>query len=145
MRGHDCFHSIFILYLPCFRRNVQGGRESMASFNSAPGGKEDQQEPSRRPLVSHQVSGIVGGLLLALAVLWLGWLVLHQFGVGPGFSTWPIPGFASTVTPVKQVPPLTAAGISLGQPSQTPALTRQQALLTASQLEPDAATKARGT
>jgi hypothetical protein len=46
---------------------------------------------------------------------------------------------------VGQIPPLTSAGISLGTPSSPPALTQQQALLIAGQLEPDAATNAQKT
>jgi hypothetical protein len=43
---------------------------------------------------------------------------------------------------VGQVASLTAAGISLGTPDSAPALTQQQALLMAGELEPDAAANA---
>jgi hypothetical protein len=51
-----------------------------------------------------------------------------------------LPGFSP---PVAQVPPLVAAGITLGHADQTSALNQQQALLIARQLEPDAATNAK--
>jgi hypothetical protein len=42
-----------------------------------------------------------------------------------------------------QITPLVAEGITLGHTDQTPALNMQQALLIASQLEPDAASKSK--
>ncbi|HEV7236812.1 MAG TPA: hypothetical protein VGN15_11555, partial [Ktedonobacteraceae bacterium] len=53
--------------------------------------------------------------------------------------------FASTTPPNIQSPPLAAVGITLSQSNQTPTVKQQQALLIASQLEPDAATKAKST
>ncbi len=90
------------------------------------------------------VSGIVGGGLLALGVLWLGWLLLHQLG-GPALPGIPILNFAPTTPPNIQSSPLAAVGITLSQSNQTPTVKQQQALLIASQLEPDAATKAKST
>ena len=87
-------------------------------------------------------SGIVGGILLVFAALWIAWLLLHQFG-GPALPALPIIGFAPTVQPATQIAPLVAEGITLGHADQTPALNQQQALLIASQLEPDAATRAK--
>jgi hypothetical protein len=91
------------------------------------------------------ISGIAGAFLLALALLWLAWLVLHRIGGGTGISFLPFPGLTQATPTVGQVAPLTAAGISLGTPASPPALTQQQAQLIASQLEPDAATKAQKT
>ncbi len=58
----------------------------------------------------------------------------------PGLS---IPGFAPTPVPAVQIPQLLAVGITLGHANQTPALSQQQVLLIAGELEPDAASKAR--
>ena len=95
---------------------------------------------------SRLMSGIVGGILLGLAGIWLGWLLIYQHG-GPNLSILPIIGgiAAPTYPPVTQASLLLAEGITLGQPTQAPALSKQQALLIASQWEPDAATKARST
>ena len=114
--------------------------------------RREPQRPTRRnptprvrvPTTSHRVSAILGGGLLALGVLWLGWLLLHQLG-GPALPGIPIINFAPTAPPNIQSPPLAAVGITLSQSNQTPAVKQQQALLIASQLEPDAATKAKST
>ncbi len=90
------------------------------------------------------VSAIAGGGLLALGAIWLGWLLLHQFG-GPALPSIPILNFAPTTPPNVQSSPLAAIGITLSQSNQTPAVKQQQALLLASQLEPDAASKAKST
>lgn len=90
-----------------------------------------------------RASKVVGVILIALAFLMLGWLLLNHFGLRvSGQSFLPQPGIDATALPAAQIPPLAAAGISLGHPSQTPALTQQEAIFLASQLEPDAATKA---
>jgi hypothetical protein len=61
--------------------------------------------------------------------------------VTPHFS---LPGFnVPTAMPETQIPPLLAEGITLGHLDQTPSLSQKQAMLLASQLEPDAATKAK--
>lgn len=99
---------------------------------------------SRPTSRSRSLSAIVGVILLGVAVLWLGWLLFHPQG-GLDLSTLPIPGVAPSRSPVVQLPPLVAAGITLRQPTQPSALNQQQALLIASQLEPEAATKAKST
>ena len=75
--------------------------------------------------------------MIVFACLWLGSLLLYRLGVigggTPGFSFLPLPGNTPTVPPTATVSPLIAAGISLGHPTQVPALTQQQALLIASQ------------
>ena len=90
-------------------------------------------------------SGVVGGILLGLAGLWLAWLLLHQFA-GNTIPAPPAPPIISafpTSPTDSQIASLTAEGITLGHPSQTPALNQQQALLLASQLEPGAASKSK--
>lgn len=101
-----------------------------------------KREP--RPL-TQLVSGLIGGILLGIAVLWIGVLVLQHVGVAvPSFPT--IVGFGSSSSaPVVQITPLVAEGITLGATNQTPALNQQQALLLASELEPDAASHAKVT
>ncbi len=104
-------------------------------------------KPSRRSnetLWSRQWSMIVGVILLVVAALWLGWLLLHR-GTSVGLSLLPFPGLPPLNTPIGQPSPLVAAGVTLGRPSQTPALSQQQALLLAGQLEPDAAANAKQT
>ncbi|HZU68207.1 MAG TPA: hypothetical protein VFA09_13100 [Ktedonobacteraceae bacterium] len=91
------------------------------------------------------VSGIVGAFLLALALLWLAWMISNRFTGGTGISLLPIPGLTQPTPTVGQIAPLTAAGISLGTPASPPALTQQQALLMAGELEPDAAANAQRT
>lgn len=93
---------------------------------------------------SRQSSKIAGIILLVVAVLWLGWLVFFR-GAPAGISILSFPGLPPLNTPITQPSPLLAAGITLGRPSQLPALNQQQALLIASQLEPDAATHAKKT
>ncbi len=102
----------------------------------------DARSPSRFPR-----GQVVGCILIALASIWLVLLLLRQFGVGaPNLSTLPLlPGRAPAASTTVPVSPLAAAGISLGYSTQTPALAQQQALLIASQLEPDAATRAKKT
>ena len=92
-------------------------------------------------------SGVVGGILLGLAGLWLAWLLLHQFAGNaiPAPPAPPMIGAFPTSPTDSQLAPLTAEGIALGHPSQTPALSQQQALLLASQLEPGAASKSKTT
>lgn len=99
---------------------------------------------SRSTSRSRLLSGIVGGVLLGAGILWIGWLITRQSSASalPSFS---IPGLAPAKTPAVQIAPLAAEGITLGQPSQSPKLSQQQALLLASQLEPDAATQAKST
>jgi|SRR5579884_2845418 len=98
----------------------------------------------RSPLLSRQSSKIAGIVLLVVAAVWLGWLVFNR-GAPGGISFSSFPGLPPLNTPIGQPSPLVAAGITLGRPSQLPALNQQQALLTASQLEPDAAANAKKT
>ena len=99
---------------------------------------------NRSPLLSRQSSKIAGIVLLVVAAVWLGWLVFH-WGAPAGISFSSFPGLPPLNTPIGQPSPLVAAGITLGRPSQLPALNQQQALLMASQLEPDAAANAKKT
>lgn len=102
-----------------------------------------KRQQIRSPL--HSLTGIVGGGLLVLALLWAAWLVLHP-ALRPNLSSLPLLGnLAPTPTTQAVIPALTAEGITLGHPSQTPALSQQQALLIAGELEPDAATNAKST
>ncbi len=85
----------------------------------------------------------MGAVLLLGCCVWLGWLVLHQQGI-PLKLTFP----TTAATPkldnaIAQIPPLLAEGITVAAPDGQPALSQQQALLLAAQLEPDAATQAR--
>lgn len=99
-----------------------------------------KREP--RPL-SRLSSGLIGGVLLGIAVIWIGVLLLQHAGV----TVPSMPGIGSPATQVSaiQITPLVAEGITLGQTDQTPALNQQQALLLASELEPDAAAHAKVT
>jgi hypothetical protein len=98
-----------------------------------------KQPPSR----IYRISGVLGGILLLIGCIWLAWLLLHPYANGDQPSNFTLPGFAPTAEPEMQIPPLLAEGIVLGHASQTPALSQQQALFIASQLEPDAAAKAK--
>ncbi|MDQ6660013.1 MAG: hypothetical protein M3Z24_03495 [Chloroflexota bacterium] len=89
------------------------------------------------------ITAIIGGILLCIGAIWGGSMLLHSFG-GPAISLFPVyNGGAGTTGNDMQFPPLTAAGISLSHTDQAPPLNRQQALLLASQLEPDAAANAK--
>lgn len=99
----------------------------------------------RQAAKTRWISAIAGACLLAVALLWLAWMVLNRFTGGVGVSFLPIPGLSQATPTVGQVAPLTAAGISLGTPASPPTLTQQQALLMAGALEPDAATNAQKT
>ncbi len=97
---------------------------------------------SKRP--SRVISGIIGGLLIAIAGIWFIWLLLHQAGaLVTAPPNIPISGLMpASNTPVAQITPLAEEGITLGYTSQAPKLNKQEALLIAGQLEPEAATKA---
>lgn len=90
---------------------------------------------------SRRLSGIVGGILLGVGILWVGWLLLAPHGNVTDIPLWPGMQGASTSLNV-QTTPLLAEGISLTQDSQTPTISQQQAVLLANQLEPDAASQA---
>src|SRR2546421_12746252 len=104
-------------------------------------GMSTERTPGRLPRLA---TGIVGGILLGLAGIWLVWLLLHQLG-GPALPRLPVGGLAPTSAPAMQITPLSAQGITPGHTDQTPALNKQQALLIANQLEPDAAIKTQNT
>lgn len=89
-------------------------------------------------------SAVVGGMLLVVAIAGFAWFLAHQQQLSP-LPAFPLPGFAPANPPAVQVPPLLAAGITLGHPTQAPGLNQQQALVIAGQLEPDAAANARNT
>jgi hypothetical protein len=116
------------------------------SRRSAPSSSSKDTTPrkGRKTSGSRSLTAIVGGMLLAAAVLWFGWLLFHP-QERLDLSTLPIPGIAPSRSPAVQMPPLVAAGITLRSPTQPAALNQQQALLIARQLEPDAATKAKST
>jgi hypothetical protein len=101
------------------------------------------QKMKRQEQPSNTVSAILGAILLLGCFIWLGWLLLHQ-------QTMPLkllfPRSTATVAAnntMVQVPPLLAEGITLGAPGGQPALSQQQALALAAQLEPDAAAQAK--
>lgn len=123
------------------RRATQSARERISQEKTKPVPRNP------RPTSRFPRGKVVGGILIALASIWFVLLLLHQFGVGaPGLSTLPfLPGRAPAAPTTVPASPLAAAGISLGYSTQTPALTQQQALLIASQLEPGAATQAKKT
>jgi hypothetical protein len=117
-------------------------RETRSVGDRVPG-EETTARDVRPILQSRRVSKIMGVILIAMAFLILGWLLLHHFGLRVvGQSFLPQPDVNPTALPTSQLPPLAAAGISLGRPTQAPALTHQEATFIASQLEADAATQA---
>jgi len=94
-----------------------------------------------RATPSRRLSGIVGGVLFGIGILWVGWLLLAPHSNVSDVPLWP--GILSASTPVSvQATPLLAEGISLSLDTQTPAISQQQAVVLASQLEPDAASQA---
>ena len=90
------------------------------------------------------LSAIVGGILFLVAITGFAWYSAHQQQLLP-LPALPIPGIAPINPSMERVPPLLAAGITLSHPTQTPGLNQQQALLIASQLEPEAAANAQNT
>ncbi|MBV9229935.1 MAG: hypothetical protein JOZ18_11530 [Chloroflexi bacterium] len=98
-----------------------------------------KQRPSRMKIVT----GIAGAMLLAIAFLWMIWLVQSRHGSISNGTAWTIPGFGAKITPEAESAQLLAAGITLGHADQQPTLSQQQALFLASQLEPEAAVKAK--
>jgi hypothetical protein len=120
-------------------------RGTRSASDRVPG--EETTARDTRPISQpHRAGKVVGVILIAMAFLILGWLLLNRFGLrSSGQSFLPRPGLDATTLSTAQSPPLAAAGISLGHPTETPALTQQEAIFIASQLEPDAATKAKKT
>lgn len=92
---------------------------------------------------SRFISALVGGLLLALGLVWLGLLLLSQHQSISHLPALSIPGLGSTSVSVVQIPQLATVGITLSHTNQTPTLSQQQVLLIASELEPEAASKAK--
>jgi len=129
----------------------------------------DVMPPRARPhSPARAISAFIGGMLLLLAIVGFAWFWNYKQGLSvlPGWTQGHIPtlgqiqGQAPTVTPTinqgatEQAPALAAAGITLERPTETPArlidapqvlLSQQQALLIASQLEPEAAANAQST
>jgi hypothetical protein len=93
----------------------------------------------------HLISGIVGAVLLAVALVWAFLLVFQPTVASRISSSLPLARSAATPSGQAQIPALQAEGITLGHPSQTPALSQQQALLLANQLMPDVAMQAKST
>lgn len=104
------------------------------------------RKPRRRePGASlRQLSAIVGGLLICAALAWFSWLLVRQHSPGLAEMRFPFAGPQTQPTAQATVDPLLAAGITLATPAQGQAasLTRQQALLLADQMEPQAAAHA---
>src|SRR5256885_17231962 len=84
-----------------------------------------KRTPVRQPRLA---TGIVGGVLLGLAGIWLGWLLLHQLG-GPALPTLPVGSIIPNTAPQMQITPLFSEGFFLGHTDHTPALNQPQALL----------------
>jgi len=105
--------------------------------------KKRAQGPQPASLM-HSLSAIIGVIFFVVAIAGFAWYSAHQQQLLP-LPALPIPGIAPTHPSMEQVPPLFAAGITLSHPMQTPGLNQQQALLIASQLEPEAAANAQNT
>ena len=128
----DAMISTILVENLCRRRMMRVEMRSMLRRRSKIAG----HFPSRR------WSGIAGGVLLGIGILWIGWLVLVSNSSSIGIPLWP--GVLNASTPVNvQATPLLAEGISLSQTSQTPAISQKQAIFLANQLEPDAAAQAK--
>jgi hypothetical protein len=89
--------------------------------------------------LTYRVSAIVGFVLLGIAGLGLAWMFFgQQVGVGPSVH-WLLPEATEAGSGVDpQLPVLLAYGITLAHPTENAALDQQEALLLASQREPDA-------
>lgn len=87
----------------------------------------------------HIASKIAIGILLGLALLAIWQLFFVQRSNPSSFWIWTNPDEKQAEL---QYPPLVAAGIELKYASQTPNLSREQALLTANQLKPGLAGQA---
>lgn len=97
---------------------------------------DTRNAPSRR------FSGIVGGILFGIGILWIGWLLLASHSNVSDVPLWP--GVSNPSTPINvQATPLLAEGISVSLAHQTPGISQQQAITLANQYEPDAATQAK--
>ena len=95
-----------------------------------------------RDAPSRRLSGIVGGILFAIGILWIGWLLLASHSNVSDIPLWP--GISNPSAPINvQATPLLAEGISVSLAHQTPSISQEQALTLANQYEPDAATQAK--
>ncbi len=95
------------------------------------------------PAQSKTITGILGGMLLAIGIVWLGWLLFFQHSDSGVQAVLTFSAQALAPTATVQGPPLQAVGITLSHTEQKAALSQQQALVLASQNEPDAATHAK--
>jgi hypothetical protein len=100
-----------------------------------------RQQPTR----FRSTTAIVGGVLLVVCFLWLAWIFFSQHSEKPLTSSIGLPGLSAAPTPVQQIAPLLAQGITLSATDQKSALSQQEALAIADQLEADAAGKAKNT
>src|SRR5438105_3440906 len=101
---------------------------------------------ARRPSSRFRpMTALVGGLLLIIGFLWIGWLLFYQHGAQSLSPPILLPGLAATPTANQPIAPLIAQGITLSATEQKSALRQQQAVEIADQLEPDAASKAKST
>ena len=83
----------------------------------------------------------IGGLLLGVGLFWLLWLLFFHPATVPVISRWSMSDAIASPLPasVLQSTPLTAAGIVLSAPNNSPPTSQMQALQLAAQAEPDAA------
>jgi len=81
-------------------------------------------------------------MLFIAAIVGFAWFATYKH---PLSTLPPLPILLPTKPPTEQISPLLAAGITLAHPTQTPELNQQQALLIASQLEPEVAANAHNT
>ncbi len=100
-----------------------------------------RQQPTR----FRSMTAIIGGILLATCFLWLAWILFSQHSAKSLTSSIGLPGLSAAPTPVQQIAPLLAQGITLTTTDQKSALSQQEALAIADQLETDAASKAKNT
>lgn len=92
-----------------------------------------------------RISAIAGLILVGIALLWVGWQMARQANPALNQVKFTLPGFlSSNVTPTAPTDPLVAAGITLAVPPESPqpVLNREQAILLANQIQPEAATQA---
>lgn len=91
-----------------------------------------------------RLSALAGGVLICAALLWFGWLLARQHNPGLAEIRFPFSGAQTQQTAQPTVDPLLAAGITLSTPApgQAASLNREQALLLADQMEPQAAAHA---
>lgn len=106
-----------------------------------------KSERKRRPDSGlRQLSAVIGGVLVCLAILWFVWLLVRPLSAGVISINFPIPNILPQNPPNAPKDPLLAAGITLSTPAQgqQPRLTRQQAIFLVNQMEPQAAAHSSG-